>query len=355
MSTDDGVEEVDVLPDEEEEDDASTDDDIFEAVEDSTDDEQQNMEDKHTTESDDNPHDGEDAEASHTADSHASGESDDFFHDGDELSPMASDQIALGDPTAKLNGSLSHHRGNARMSLVRDMSTGKLGGVRGHQAVLRAESSMHPTTAFERRKNYFLKRFKEVFTQEVNEDEDDDAPVSMHGRLKVTSNQGLGDVESGQPEVNRQYHLEALHPHAQARNRVESWLGVGRGLTEERSGKGGWLFGTTPNQLVMNYLRWSVRSSFVAVFLSGALAFLFLTLNFALILWALEMVRPNCIGGVEPDTHHFMDAFALSWVSTFVLRSRNAVARNSNTRSLLFVTDYLFYGRLRSRLFGNFG
>jgi hypothetical protein len=88
-------------------------------------------------------------------------------------------------------------------------------------------------------------------------------------------------------------------------------------------------FGLTPNNLVIKYLHWTFRSSFMAVFLSAAVAFITLTILFALFIWGLGRANPTCIGGVDFESDYFTDAYALSW-TTF-----------STVVSAVFVVVYL--------------
>lgn len=53
----------------------------------------------------------------------------------------------------------------------------------------------------------------------------------------------------------------------------------------------------------------------MAVFLSAAVAFITLTIIFALFIWALGRANPDCIGGVDFDSDYFTDAYALSWTT----------------------------------------
>jgi hypothetical protein len=66
---------------------------------------------------------------------------------------------------------------------------------------------------------------------------------------------------------------------------------------------------------VIKYLHWTFRSSFMAVFLSAAVAFIVLTIIFALFIWGLGRANPTCIGGVDFESDYFTDAYALSWTT----------------------------------------
>jgi hypothetical protein len=89
--------------------------------------------------------------------------------------------------------------------------------------------------------------------------------------------------------------------------------------------------------MVIKYLHWTFRSSFMAVFLSAAVAFITLTILFALFIWALGRANPSCLGGIDFETDYFTDAYALSW-TTF-----------STVVSVVFVAVYLLaYSLIRS-------
>ncbi|KAL7560430.1 hypothetical protein ACA910_016179 [Epithemia clementina (nom. ined.)] len=68
-------------------------------------------------------------------------------------------------------------------------------------------------------------------------------------------------------------------------------------------------------QVVIDYLHWCFRSSFMSVLLSAFLGFLALTLLFALAIWILGHKHPKCIGGVDFETDYFTDAYHLSWTT----------------------------------------
>ena len=74
--------------------------------------------------------------------------------------------------------------------------------------------------------------------------------------------------------------------HLRAHNRLAHWLGLGHGFDIEEGGLR-LCCGLSPNQIVLNYLRWSFRASFAAVFLSAALGFLGATMLFAFLIWRI--------------------------------------------------------------------
>jgi hypothetical protein len=88
--------------------------------------------------------------------------------------------------------------------------------------------------------------------------------------------------------------------------------------------------GFNPNQLVVSYLFWAFRSSFMALFLSAALWFCTLTVTFALVFYGIGMSKPQCIH-VEGASFNgeggaaFMDAYTLSWTTFSTVVSHSDV------------------------------
>jgi hypothetical protein len=114
------------------------------------------------------------------------------------------------------------------------------------------------------------------------------------------------------------------------------------------SNANGWsCFGLNPNKIVIRYLNWAFRSSFVAVFFSAALAFFGLCLLFAILIYASGMNKPHCVyvNGVEFGTTgaNFMDAFALSWTtfSTVVCPTRNCLVAGTEILSNACLTSHI--------------
>jgi hypothetical protein len=109
--------------------------------------------------------------------------------------------------------------------------------------------------------------------------------------------------------------------------KVFNWIGLGNGnisIYENNEGTSCWCCGIAPNKMVMKYLHWSFRRSFLAVFLSAAVCFLFLTFLFAIPLYLISRRHPTCIGGPDSgsdsyDGHDsggsFIDAYELSWTT----------------------------------------
>eukprot|EP00977_Amphora_coffeiformis_P011452 scaffold2767_cov177-Amphora_coffeaeformis.AAC.26 len=235
---------------------------------------------------------------------------EDFMELGDEVGPMVTDRPKTME-SPMITGSFK----GTRMSNVLDLETGVRGGQRGQDVEVRSENSQRPQRSQGRFMQHLLKPFQHILHHDDNHHvdghHDDSISVSMHGRLKVQEKDSLREKRGSGA---RQYHLEAVHPHLRAHNRLAQWLGLGQGFeVEERSR--GLCFGLSLNNIVLNYLRWSFRASFAAVFLSAALGFLGATMIFAFLIWRIGVRHPQCIGGVDFETDYFMDAFALSWTT----------------------------------------
>jgi hypothetical protein len=125
-------------------------------------------------------------------------------------------------------------------------------------------------------------------------------------------------------KCRRRTHLVLLQPETGKFSSMARGLGfsAGNGIYEEpptSQDKGCSCFGFQPNKLVIQYLNWAFRSSFVVVFFSAAVAFFSLTVGFAVLIYASGMNKPNCVyvNGVDFGTTdaNFMDAYALSWTT----------------------------------------
>jgi hypothetical protein len=279
----------------------------------------------------------------------------------DQLSPMHAEFMSSGTSNATTTNThdgpdhphhhfgIHHHqhegeRGSARrISLVTDLSTGKAGGARVQNVRVRSSSLSGPQTASNRLRNSLVQMtinlvnsgssnnqqgqhghqrtyFKSVASSNTRPE------LSRHGRYLVSqrkvsycssdeSDEQL-DLENGaRPPVPTQYCLRAVRKKS-AKARFWAWLGIsdsGNVYDDLSGGSVCSCFGLSPNTLVARYLHWTFRSSFSAVFLSGALVFLSLTMLFATFTYLISLIHPTCIGGV--DSPYFTDVFVLSWTT----------------------------------------
>jgi hypothetical protein len=239
----------------------------------------------------------------------------------------------------------------------------------GKRALLRSNSSVPAMCTGARRRRQFRRALKRVSLYR-HEDEEVSLPspksgmkwrnqmdsdpsqgsrnLTMHGRLTVQAAKTKhNDVEQGKGEgpqytlnvqsVRRVVSLSALSSYKlisidattseQKKDMMACMLAMlgisgGRnGIYDDASGadKGCKCFGVSPNFLVLKYLHWSFRATFIKVIGSAALMFYVLTLLFAaLILWSGRN-RPDCIhvNGIPfgNSTYQFGDAFFLSWTT----------------------------------------
>lgn len=107
--------------------------------------------------------------------------------------------------------------------------------------------------------------------------------------------------------------------------------------------------GLKPNRIVVSYLFWAFRSSFLALFLSAAVWFFMFTLGFAAMIYIAGRNKPECIhvGGYNFDEEggpYFLDAYALSWTTfSTVVRARGSTRNNAFT----LLREYLLTTFLR--------
>lgn len=191
---------------------------------------------------------------------------------------------------------------------------------RGQQAKLRASASMHPRSSSQRRRSNLRKRMLGNFLSdkepEIENTNRRPVPLHGHGHLMVQ------DIEHG-----RQYRLTATRPQVRCITRIKNWFGFGMS-TVAHDNKKRYGLGIFVNEMLMKYLRWTNRSSFVAVILSAAVGFLVLTVGFAFLIWRVGHRHPECIGGIDFDTDYFADAFALSWTTFRYVLSMPLLYRN---------------------------
>ena len=127
---------------------------------------------------------------------------------------------------------------------------------------------------------------------------------------------------------------------------------VGNGIYEDSPSsaeRGCKCFGVQPNMLVIQYLNWTFRSSFLSVFFSAAVAFFSLTLLFSILIYLSGLNQPDCINvnGVAfgENSTNFMDAYALSWTTfSTVVSLRNVLnPQISNMKDPKFSHSLYFF------------
>ena len=188
-------------------------------------------------------------------------------------------------------------------------------GVGNNPAHVRSERSAEPTSNQQRRRRKIAKAMQKPF-QSINEESgtsSHDASQQQQQQQQHSARRNLAE-----PVVNTtQYKLQASRHYVGPQNacdRIFSCMGCQVGTSLYNDAANSTLAGRLNNRVIA-YLHWSFRSSFAAVFVSAALGFLALTMFFALIIWALGIADPSCIGGVDFTTDYFTDAYALSWTT----------------------------------------
>ena len=82
-------------------------------------------------------------------------------------------------------------------------------------------------------------------------------------------------------------------------------------------GKGCKCFGVQPNELVIKYLNWAFRNSFMAFIMSAAIFYYVWCIWFALLILGSGLHKPECISAdglnFKEAGSFFANAFSLSW------------------------------------------
>ena len=190
-------------------------------------------------------------------------------------------------------------------------------------------------------------------------------PVSTHGRQDVqprlvpvknppTKNSSLNElgleIGSASQEMGcggiTQFRLSNRKPTTTCSSRILALCGISGSsavIYDDVTGTGDQCscFGFEPNTCVTRYLHWSIRQSFMVVFLSAAVGYFVITLLFGLLILWSGYTDPQCLtvlGKPFSDQTTFFrdfgDAFALSW-NTFSTTVRNYFVDFSCVESLL--------------------
>lgn len=73
--------------------------------------------------------------------------------------------------------------------------------------------------------------------------------------------------------------------------------------------------GVSPNRMIINFLHWVFRNSFLNFILLACVTFLAINFLFAFIIYGFGMKDAYCIGGVDFTSDRYVDAFLLSWTT----------------------------------------
>lgn len=123
-------------------------------------------------------------------------------------------------------------------------------------------------------------------------------------------------------EIPKQYTIKSTRAYDHPMNfELLRRLGI-RLEIDDMSGTTRWTFrSVSVEQLVIDYLHWSFRSSFLAFFFSTFVGIWVLSLLFAVGVWNIGQAHPKCIAGVDFESEpYFLDIFGLSWVTFATVR-----------------------------------
>jgi hypothetical protein len=277
-----------------------------------------------------------------------------------------------------------------KVSRTIDLSTGRQ-GARAMFAVIREKEHSHPQCRrrrIQKRVTQFASNASTSFRKEVSEKQDDESDDGIinnnnnnnnvngthHNQQRATAYRKLMRRQSGKrfvtltahshiPTDENQYNLVSFD--VQEDNRRNKWYGqglYGEIVAQDEDSCNCICGAFNPNQLMISYLFWAFRSSFVKVLLSAALWFYVWTLTFAILIYLIGMRSPDCINvnGVDfgEDTANFMDAYGLSW-TTFSTVGYGLVhpatsATTSNTRECTGITILTAIESFTGILFASF-
>jgi hypothetical protein len=130
-------------------------------------------------------------------------------------------------------------------------------------------------------------------------------------------------------QMTTQFRLSNRRPKNSRISKFLNYFGISvaeMGIYDDAEGYGEdcTCFGIQPNQLVTQYLHWTFRRSFMAVFFSAALGFFGINIFFSVLLLINGRTQPMCVqvNGISFSNYtgsslyrDFGDAFALSWTS----------------------------------------
>lgn len=157
-------------------------------------------------------------------------------------------------------------------------------------------------------------------------DDEGSMKMSMHGRLMVQPSRRVLDIEENvsfdpdeeeKKRAETQYRLTSMK-----KNKKRRTLPI-PGMYEDTSSleqqRGCSRLCPSSDVVTSQFLHWSFRSPFVAVFGTAAIGWFALTISFALVFWVLGTIQPECIGGVDykniSSGAKFVDAYQMSWTT----------------------------------------
>jgi hypothetical protein len=198
---------------------------------------------------------------------------------------------------------------DVKRSSTIDLETGKEGGTRSQCALVREDFEREPQSRRRRGIRKIIKAILKPFRPKK------ESPQNTQTRTKKTN---------GNRQISRRTISVPIGDDTQYQIRsIDEYKGKGLASIYDDRQDRGWLCGFSAEKMVTSYLFWAFRSSFLAVLVSAAVWFGWITFSFGGVLFALARLHPNCMSVAgENFSGQFMDAYSLSWTTfTTVVRS----------------------------------
>jgi hypothetical protein len=190
-----------------------------------------------------------------------------------------------------------------------DLETGKEGGTRSQCALIREDVEREPQSRRRRGIKKAIKAILKPFRPKKK------SPQNTRTKTKKTY---------GNRQISRRKVSVPMGDDTQYQIRsIDEYKGKGLASLYDDGQDSGWLCGFSAEKMVTSYLFWAFRSSFVAVLVSAAVWFGWITFSFGGVLFFLAKLYPSCMAVAGEDfSGQFMDAYSLSWTTfTTVVRS----------------------------------
>jgi Ion channel len=264
--------------------------------------------------------------------------------------------LSLSGHSAYSRRKLMEENATHKISRTIDLETGKHGGARAQVALLRDQDDSSAQCRRRRIKRDVQKRFRRGISDGAVEKEDHHvnrtrsrrAPLKEGSRtwawrnfFQATSkrrcdghdsdNDDMDDDNNEECEISssqnpisgsfdrRQYKIMSLDMGEENQKKNRKWYGAGlygeMAANDEDTSTCCYF---NPNEMVVSYLFWTFRQTFLAVLLSSMLWFYFWTFLFAALVYCAGHSLPQCISVAGVDFDHelsFMNAYALSWTT----------------------------------------
>lgn len=255
-------------------------------------------------------------------DSHESFDSDD--HDFEDAEHELKDQLVPLEDVTMRHKDLRQRRGmdreksvlevltEVKRSTTIDLETGKEGGTRSQCALIREDFEREPQSRRRRGIRKIIKTVLKPFRPKKD--------PSKNPRTKTRTKRAIGSNKA----ISRRTISVPMGDDTQYQIRsIDEYKGKGMEKLYDDRQNSGWLCGFSAERMVTSYLFWAFRSNFIAVLVSAAVWFGWITFSFGTLLYLFAGWHPNCMSVAGEDfSGQFMDAYSLSWTTfTTVVRS----------------------------------